>query len=512
MNFSVEGTDKKQMLIIALSLLLSATISTLFCSCASPLYRIEGTGDPCCFLRAGAAWANGMRPYVDFIDVKGPLLFLLHKWAWQLSPGSALGMWGIETFALFLTLVFLFNAALCVLPHKQALSCISAALTLPLTLLPALYGSGARVEMYTGCTLAFLLWQTCLFYGKARESRHAAKYGAAIGVSLGCCLLLKYNACAPAFAALACACIEMLLCRAPMKAALLTGSCILTALATCIPFIAYMITTGTLENCLGVYFALNTETLQNSTLQLSTDHCIHLFFKAMQSTAALAGLATLPFLLMHPWTCSGHSKPAALFLIGGAAFAASFVGNYSYYMLFCAPLAIFPAVFICSHFHDTLKPLILVCACVLLSLLACRINNSWDARCHLKFTQKLTPAQQAMEKEVASRPNGTIMFLGTLDCGTGLSARLLPACPEWFTLNGAPDDFVQRQLRAIKEQRTDYVFLGSLNLSCTEALQHHLENSGYERVPFPVGKKGEMLGLYRRRQVPPENHHSDGEF
>ncbi len=62
---------------VVAALLASAFLCTLLCSQLSPIMSIVGVFDQSCFLRAGAAMANGMLPYVDFIDVKGPLLFII---------------------------------------------------------------------------------------------------------------------------------------------------------------------------------------------------------------------------------------------------------------------------------------------------------------------------------------------------------------------------------------------------------------------------------------------------
>lgn len=488
MKSSSTATSRPAHSTIVLIFLLAAFLSTLFCSCASPLFRIEGALDQCCFLRAGAAWASGMLPYADFVDVKGPLLFLLHKWAWQLSPGSTWGMWGMETAVLALTLLFLYKIAR-VMCLERSPACISAVLVLPLILMPELYGGGARVEMYTSCALAFLLWQTCRFYDfTAHGHRPAAWYGAVTGLVFGICLLLKYNACAPAVTALACACAHLLHKKATAAALVMVGCSALAVAAACLPFVIYLVATGTWEDCLNVYFTLNAETLCNSST-FSLERMIHLGFKAMQDKATLAGLATLPFLALRPWRARGYAKPCTLFLIGVSAFASAFVGNFPYYLLYCAPLAAFPAIFACSHFRSELKSVVLVGACIFLALLAGRLNGSWNKHCHLKFTQKLSPDMQAMESAAAACPNGTIMFLGTLDWGTGLlSAKLLPACPEWFTLNGAPPDFVQRQYQAIRNRKPDFVVLGHLNLAVPEAeLVSLLESSGYTRFPVPGG-------------------------
>lgn len=50
------------------------------------------------FFTCGKAWMNGMIPYVDFADSKGPLLWLIFGIGYLLSPNNYLGMFWISVF------------------------------------------------------------------------------------------------------------------------------------------------------------------------------------------------------------------------------------------------------------------------------------------------------------------------------------------------------------------------------------------------------------------------------
>ena len=52
--------------------------------------------DTAWFFTCGKAWMNGMIPYIDFADSKGPLLWLIYGIGYLLSPHNYLGMFWLS--------------------------------------------------------------------------------------------------------------------------------------------------------------------------------------------------------------------------------------------------------------------------------------------------------------------------------------------------------------------------------------------------------------------------------
>jgi len=52
--------------------------------------------DSAWFFTCGKAWVEGLRPYVDFADSKGPLLWLIHAMAYVVSPYNYLGIFWLS--------------------------------------------------------------------------------------------------------------------------------------------------------------------------------------------------------------------------------------------------------------------------------------------------------------------------------------------------------------------------------------------------------------------------------
>ena len=482
------------------SLLLAAFLGTLFCSCYSPLFSIIGCNDQSCFFRAGMAWAQGMVPYVDFVDVKGPLLFVIQAAGYLLSPGKLWGIWMIETGALALLLYFLYRLAR-VFECTRAQAALAAALSLFTLLQGDLYYCGGRAELYMGVGFAYLLWQMCSFYRGERTRRRVCRYGRAIGYCAAVFVLIKYNGIVPAVVAGACGAVLLHSSRAGLGRALLLHAA-LGASIVILPFVLYLWVQGNLRAAVEVYFTLNAETLQNVALPV-LEMAWLVCYKILVAPATHVAWLGLPFMYLLSKRYFGFKAACVVCMVGVGAFACCLAGLGVYYLLFCAPLAIFPAVFIIQRFNVAKGVVCLPLLCAAVSILAGRANGMWKEKAGMRVrcAQQLSPELQAMEDEVSRRPGMRIMFLHSLDEGFGLCSGILPACPEWITLNGAPEHFLERQREAVRAALPDYVIVEVPHPE-TEAL---LRGSGYVQCGSPAVTNvtnGRTIKLYKKDTAP----------
>ena len=65
------------------------------------LFEIFPRADESWLFTAGKAWMNGMTPYVDFADSKGPLVWLIYGLGYLIDHDSYLGVY-------FMTIPFFF--------------------------------------------------------------------------------------------------------------------------------------------------------------------------------------------------------------------------------------------------------------------------------------------------------------------------------------------------------------------------------------------------------------------
>ena len=73
-----------------------AIVALLLVSWDSYLYDLWQHHDVIWFYLCGKAWMNGMTPYVDFADSKGPLLWLIYGIGYLISPHDYTGMYWLS--------------------------------------------------------------------------------------------------------------------------------------------------------------------------------------------------------------------------------------------------------------------------------------------------------------------------------------------------------------------------------------------------------------------------------
>ncbi len=97
-------------------------IMLLLLSPDSPLmHQFGGRCDSSWFFTAGKAWMEGMTPYVDFADSKGPLLWLIYGIGYLLTPTSYTGVFLLSVIAYTLTFGFVWQTCRLKLRKRDSL-------------------------------------------------------------------------------------------------------------------------------------------------------------------------------------------------------------------------------------------------------------------------------------------------------------------------------------------------------------------------------------------------------
>lgn len=94
-NMNLFDKKKKKLLMICFCFGLSF-ILLLLCSRCSFLYPFNGWDDFNSFYTMASGWANGLIPYKDLFEQKGPLLYLIFLIGYYISPGKFIGMFILE--------------------------------------------------------------------------------------------------------------------------------------------------------------------------------------------------------------------------------------------------------------------------------------------------------------------------------------------------------------------------------------------------------------------------------
>ena len=81
--------------------LISAFGVIAVCSKSSFIYPFNDWDDPNCFFTVGKSMMNGVIPYRDLFEQKGPLLYLMHGLAWLISNDTFFGVYILESVCVF---------------------------------------------------------------------------------------------------------------------------------------------------------------------------------------------------------------------------------------------------------------------------------------------------------------------------------------------------------------------------------------------------------------------------
>lgn len=88
--------------------LLSAIVAITICSQSSFIYPFNEWVDANCFFTVGKSIMNGLVPYRDLFEQKGPLLYFLHAITWMISKDTFIGVYFLEIAAAFFYLYYSF--------------------------------------------------------------------------------------------------------------------------------------------------------------------------------------------------------------------------------------------------------------------------------------------------------------------------------------------------------------------------------------------------------------------
>lgn len=169
------GGERRWDLACYAGLLVGAFFFLWFCSrYTSPLYpRLYGD-DAAYFILTGRMVADGAVPYVDFFDVKGPLLFFIEA-VGQFFLGGRSGAFAVQFVFLCVTFCLLFALARLFLSRQPAM----AAVVLTILLLSATFEGGNLSEEFSlpFVLLPLLLACRVLVRGSAHPPLYAFVYG-----------------------------------------------------------------------------------------------------------------------------------------------------------------------------------------------------------------------------------------------------------------------------------------------------------------------------------------------
>lgn len=438
---------------LAILKIMSLVVLSFFVSglhyCFSPLSSLVGHPDPACFYMVGKSWAHGLIPYVDVIDIKGPLLFAFFAGGYMIH--GTFGVYLLLTLCLFFSLVGIYRIA-----KLYALSDSCSALLLSVFLL--FYMNYTQFGRFVSCgraediMLPFLIWPVYICLRSIVYSADTSKYESAaraLGVCSSVIILIKYNATLP----LVFCSILMLFFgvkhhfskRVMVRFLFLGISYSFFVFMVVALFLHFQ---KALLPCFEVYFDAYKAASMNPT-PMYNSLSLEMFSKV--SLLFVLGVA------LHMMQRENNDKKwtAAFWAVFALfSFLASAKG-YLYYYIICTPLVVYPSVgaiyclrgkkYFKSHYVWTLFGMV---------LLAALYHDLKSVRSHI-FNPSPNPS--SFDAEICKVKNARILYLEYLDLGLGVGCDAMPACAYWMTLNSDVYGALGIQCECVKQRIPDFV-------------------------------------------------------
>lgn len=171
---------------------LAATVLMLLISRDSYLYDIWWRGDTNWFMTCGRAWMEGLTPYADFADSKGPLLWLIYGIGYLLSPHDFTGVMWLSTISYAVVFYYAYSTMRLVGASRWSAACGLAVTAL--LLLNGYVHDEVRAEDFCQAFIAPVLYRFVKHDSGYDTNGHSLRATAAtLGFALAATLLIKYS-------------------------------------------------------------------------------------------------------------------------------------------------------------------------------------------------------------------------------------------------------------------------------------------------------------------------------
>lgn len=412
--------------------LLCAALALSVATTSSPLYATNFWTDTNLYFTIGRGMTQGLMPYRDLFDHKGPLIFVLYAVGALASDSSFLGVFLLQIVSLAAALYAAYRTVS--LYGDGALTLLTIPVMAMVTVCAAAYNQGGSAEEF--CLPALSL---ALYAALARmrgECAHPARLHAAFGAAMGWVFAIKYTVCGLFFGLAFCVlCWEWRV--NGFRRALLSGLCMLAGMCMIVlPLGAYFALNGALDALIRVYFLENIFEYGGAPMSFA-DHIYNaLAYLRTQSIAnplvALSAMAGCAFAALH---ALAERKKGFVFEMLAAPVSAGLLLLFCYWgeiahpyyaLVFAAlsPLGLIPLGWLSGRLRGK-APLALTAAAVLAVAPAAYAGC---AAVPLMEVQEADMPQARFAGIMHEEENPTLLDLTSLDQGFYLAAGITPTC------------------------------------------------------------------------------------
>lgn len=482
------------------------TFVLFFISPDSYFNDIHSRCDSAWFFMCGKAWMNGLVPYVDFSDSKGPLLWLIYGLGYLISPTNYLGVFWITCFWYGLTLYFTYKTADIFL--KDPLKSSVCATLMTLAFFNPWFHNEIRAEDFSQLFMVLSLYEMSLIVWTDCPNKNLRFL--ILGACFSALLLIKFNIAAMQvfmiFAALIIKrnnhCLSSIL------------YCLLGFFIVILPFVSYFAINHilgpfcqeyfikTLSTVSGLYSEYSPNLLLRTQDRFSDNLLItYLFEWASVLYEPEIGAQFIIILLGTFWWGQNQERYRFLpMVLSICVFGIAIRHFISYYFTITALFCIFLFIQLLSTPKRVSS--IISLSISSFAIVTCIIAHILYFNYSILFFNNNKNQQDfySIASIIHQVPHPTIVNAGCGEYGFGITEEILPAGKYWALQNGATTEMKKEHKDLVLSGKADFVVVrwNSTLASAGISLQE-LEDAGYKLV-YQFGE-GEISCLYSNQTL-----------
>ena len=445
---------------LALALICSA-LALMIATTSSPLYAANFWTDSNLYFTIGRGMTQGLMPYRDLFDHKGPLIFVIYAVGALVSDTSFIGVFLLEVLSLAAMLYFAWRTVS--LYGKGTLTLLVIPLTAMLTVTCTAFNQGGSAEEFCLPALSLALYAAL---ARMREGENCGRdrlLYAAFGAAMGWVFAIKYTDCG-LFFGLAFAVLMYEWRVSGFARAFGSGLWMLAGMgAIVLPVCGYLALHGALDEMIQVYFIENIFGYGDAQMSFSAHIYNALAYLRTQSAAnpLVAGFAMAGCAFSALYALAKHKK-GFLFEMMAAPLGAGLLLLFCYWgemahpyyaLVFAAlaPLGMVPLALLAGRIKWAKAAL---AAAVLAVWPVCQASC---AAVPLQQVNREEMAQHVFAQIMNREESPTLLDLTSLDQGFYLAAGITPNC-RYFANNNLNTEEKREALNGyLAEKRTMFV-------------------------------------------------------
>ncbi len=444
--------------------------------------------DSAWFFTCGKAWMEGMTPYVDFADSKGPLLWLIYGVGYLLSPTSYIGVFWLSVLAYTVSFDAVWRMARLFVGRREAL--------LVLALMPAMiffriFHDEVRAEDFCMPWICIGLYCTCRVL-MSPQGTSVRKYAFWLGMGMAWCLLIKWNL----FVLMGGMALVVQGVSFGRKRAdgLLFG--LLGIAALVLPFVVFFLWKGNLVAMVQEYFI---NTFLTTGRGKDTGEWRTIIYNMLTDRTAAYQATMLAGVILGVILFCRRFRLSRWLLLAYVPFFLGFTLQpiWYYYFAVVMPFYMFFLIYIvdgCSRFICALPQTAAAIVVIAVCLAGTAYNTRWW---NFVFFPSVDQKQWDEIQLVMQRKQYPRILVVSGDYGYGILACALPACKYWALQNNSGENIKEERYNAIRAQKPDFVLvsdrMGNEKKAKFAKFFTVLRESGYRQCRIRVVKDGKAL-------------------